>query len=103
MVLPSFFRLSTPVSIVKSSHTQLLRFHANPNLCDVDGWTPLHCAARAGRISTCWLLLQTGAVPAMKDHSEKQRTASMVAATFKRDDLSRILRNIEEKVQRERE
>ena len=43
------------------------RAGANPNLVEVDGWSPLHWTATNNRISICELLLSYGADPNAQD------------------------------------
>jgi ankyrin repeat protein len=55
----------------RNSTRLLLNHHANPNLADERGFTPLHAAAVDGRIDEVRLLLAHGAKPSLTDRDRK--------------------------------
>lgn len=70
----------------------LLRAGANPNSRGEDGWTPLHEAAKRGRLDICRLLLTFGA-DIHRRHSDVYGIRGMDAAQIAEEYDGRLGRN----------
>ncbi|KAL1424368.1 hypothetical protein MTO96_020293 [Rhipicephalus appendiculatus] len=69
----------------------LLQAHANPNLTDAQGRTPLHWVARCGSLAVAELLRANGALLSVLDFTQHRRTALDEASIH--EDLSGWLRS----------
>ena len=67
--------LQSQLEIVKD----LVQNHANMNLCDEIGWTPLHCAVSAGCDEIVEILLNSGAL--VNAQTNNQQVALHYAAS----------------------
>ena len=58
---------------------------------ELDGITPLHDAAAAGKAQTAWVLLQAGADPSATEHGLHGRMPLHAAAKFGHAEVAQVL------------